>query len=543
MKIRVLATALFCLTVLGVQGAAAATLVVDDNLACPGATFMQIQPAINAASSGDTILVCAGTYMENLVLNKTLTLLGAQSGQDACGRVASESVVTPSIAATATLTLQTGSLGSIIDGFTFLGGAFVGPSGHNGAIESISGPINGLQLLNNRIRGFTAGSGVFLNDNGINITVNQNEIDGSMKVGNADLFHLDQDNFDGFWFTNNCVVNGTTGNGFFVDGNRNVDAGTVGARTPLFSGNFIANNGTGVNLGSRAWGDGPITGNTFSNNLSDGLQGGPKGSLATPLPISQNIFDSNGRHGLALTSFGNTADPARGAQFNSVTQNCFTGNGFLQAGAGILFSATQFPNTISTNVAHQNNIFGNFIGAQYLGTETIDAQSNWWGSPTGPTHPTNPTGTGDSVVDNGPLLPGGIDFSNWLTSPAGSTPCSPPPSGKITGGGQINVVGGTGTFGFNAKQSGGVGSGHLNYINHFTGVHLDCTVTAVTTLTGTTAEFSGTCSSNSTATSFMVHAEDNAEPGKNVDKFIITYAPPTITEGGTIISGNIQIHK
>jgi hypothetical protein len=40
-----------------------------------------------------------------------------------------------------------------------------------------------------------------------------------------------------------------------------------------------------------------------------------------------------------------------------------------------------------------------------------------------------------------------------------------------------------------------------------------------------------------------VHAEDNAEPGKNADKFIITYGSPTITEGGTIRSGNIQIHK
>jgi hypothetical protein len=88
-----------------------------------------------------------------------------------------------------------------------------------------------------------------------------------------------------------------------------------------------------------------------------------------------------------------------------------------------------------------------------------------------------------------------------------------------------------------------VGSGHLNYINHVTGAHLDCTVSAVTQLTGTTAEFSGTCSPNSSAASFMVHAEDNAEPGKNADKFIITYGSPAITEGGTIKSGNIQIHK
>src|SRR6185503_9998300 len=107
-----------------------------------------------------------------------------------------------------------------------------------------------------------------------------------------------------------------------------------------------------------------------------------------------NSFANNGRHGLALTSFGNTADSARGAQNDTVSFNCFTGNGFLNAGAGIFFSAAQFPGTISTNKAFRNNIVGNNIGLQYLGVETIDAENNWWGSSTGPTHPSNPGGTG-----------------------------------------------------------------------------------------------------------------------------------------------------
>jgi hypothetical protein len=532
---------------------AATTRWVNDNdpngfpYAPPGTScndpgYSTIGAAVAAAVSGDTIMVCDGTYTENVVLNKSLILLGAQASVDACGRSASESIVTPLIPTNGTLELQTGSAGSIVDGFTFLGGTGLG------SIRSSSGPIDGLQLLNNRVRGFT-GNGVFLNDNGINITANQNEIDGSSKLGGGGLFHLDQDNFDGFWFTNNCVVNGTTGTGFFVDGVRNVDASTAGSRLPMFSGNVISNNGTGVNLGRGAWGDGPIRGNTFSNNVGDGLQGGPKNSL-----ITQNTFDSNGHHGLALTSFGNVnpnfSGPGMtaGAQGDMITQNCFTGNGFPLGGAGISFSATQAANTISTNVAQQNNIFGNFIGARYLATvpgttdtETINAEFNWWGSPTGPTHPSNPPGTGDSVVDNGPLFPGGIDFANWLTSPVGGTPCFAVSAGKVTGGGQVNVPNGKGSFGFNATFDGGPGSGHLNYLNHFTGAHLDCTVTAVTMFTSTTAEFSGPCSANSDATSFMAHVEDHATPGKGADKFTITYGM-VINEGGTLISGNIQIH-
>jgi hypothetical protein len=393
--------------------------VVDDNrIECPDAPYTSIQAAVNDAPTGTIITVCPGTYIENVVLAKSLTLRGAEWGVDARGRVASEAIVTPLIAAARTLELRTGSAGAIVDGFTFLGG--------NRPIESTGGPTDNLQLLNNRILGFSD-NGVFLNRDGINITVDKNVIDGTAKTTAGGSFHLDTDNFDGLWFTNNDVVNGIAGTGFFVDGIRNVDKSTAGSRAPLFRGNLIDRNQTGVNLGSRAWGDGPITGNTFSNNAFDGLQGGPKNTR-----ISQNTFDSNGRNGLALTSFGNTLDPTRGAQNDTITQNCFTRNGFLQAGAGILFSATQPPSTISSNVAHQNNITGNLVGAQYLGSETINAESNWWSSSTGPTHPSNPGGTGDPVVDNGPLVMGGIDFTPFRTSPAAGTPCSAGPPATLT---------------------------------------------------------------------------------------------------------------
>jgi hypothetical protein len=418
--IAVLAAALLGLMVVGAPGEAATTLVVDDdgmasatNCNASDPAYTTISAAVLDASNGDTIQVCPGTYIENIVLDKSLTLKGAQAGVDARGRVTpDESVVTPLVVTIRTLELRTGSLNSIIDGFTFVGG--------NRPIESTSGPTNGLQLLNNRIQGFSDNS-VFLNRDGINITVDQNDLDGTAKTSAGGVFHLDTDNFDGFHFTNNRVVNGITGTGFFVDGNRNVDKGTPTARTPLFSGNFIDRNLTGVNLGSRAWGDGPITGNIFSNNLSEGLQGGPKNST-----ISQNTFDRNGGNGLSLTSFGST-DPSRGAQNNTITQNCFTRNGFSQAGAGIRFSATQAAGTISTNVAHQNNITGNAMGARYPvpGPETIDAQLNWWGAANGPGLPDG-SGSGDGVDGHGQ-----IDFMPFLTSVAAGTPCTPLPPATL----------------------------------------------------------------------------------------------------------------
>jgi pectin methylesterase-like acyl-CoA thioesterase len=50
---------------------------VDDDLVdYPEADFTKIQNAINASSEGDTIIVHNGTYYENVILNKSLSLLG-----------------------------------------------------------------------------------------------------------------------------------------------------------------------------------------------------------------------------------------------------------------------------------------------------------------------------------------------------------------------------------------------------------------------------------------------------------------------------------
>ena len=63
---------------------------------------------------------------------------------------------------------------------------------------------------------------------------------------------------------------------------------------------------------------------------------------------------------------------------------------------------------------------------------TVNAECNWWGSPTGPINPNNSGGLGEEVV-------GDADFTPWLTAPLPVGACiggvSTP--GKVTGGGQI----------------------------------------------------------------------------------------------------------
>jgi hypothetical protein len=381
-------------------GAAVALVVDDDGVQCPAATYTSIQAAVNDAVNGDTVQVCAGTYAENVTLAKDITLAGAQAGVDARGRSASESTIAP--ASGTGILLQTGVAGATIDGFTIQGGTR--------GVESNTGPLDGLTLANNRVVGFT-GNGVFLNDSGIDVTVSQNVVDGTSKTGGGGLFHLDTDNFDGFQLVDNDIVNGATATGFFVDGNHNV--GVSAGRDPLIDGNLIQGNTTGMNLGTRAFEFGDITDNTFDGNTFDGLQGGIQNTL-----IDGNTFSDNGRHGLALTSFGNLGTD-RGGQNTDITNNEFTGNGFVNSGEGLFFSSTQFAGTISTNEAHDNTFSGNRRGVGYTGTEVIDVTENWWGQADGPAVSTAgpPTswaiGSGDAVSQQ-------VEFFPWYTD-AGMT--------------------------------------------------------------------------------------------------------------------------
>lgn len=54
-------------------------VVGDDGADCPDAQFSQIQPALDAASTGDSIHICTGIYQEQLVVTKSVDI-DADSG-------------------------------------------------------------------------------------------------------------------------------------------------------------------------------------------------------------------------------------------------------------------------------------------------------------------------------------------------------------------------------------------------------------------------------------------------------------------------------
>lgn len=124
---------------------------------------------------------------------------------------------------------------------------------------------------------------------------------------------------------------------------------------------------------------------------------------------------------------------------------------------------------------------------------------------------------------------------------------------KVTGGGQINVPepdsAGFANYGFNATPEAEGASGHLNYLNHITRLHVDGTVTDLDVVTinpdGTPkmVRFSGTCLNGPTCT-FSVTVEDNGEPAVD-DRFGIAVVGSGLDEttaDRVVKNGNIQFH-
>ncbi|MBX2928198.1 MAG: T9SS type A sorting domain-containing protein [Saprospiraceae bacterium] len=99
------------------------TIWYVDASAAPGGTgtswdcaFQQIQPAINAAGNGHQILVAAGTYVENLFVNKSLTITGVD-GRDLTFVHAATANYTLHVDGNAGMPVLAGNVS--IEGFTF----------------------------------------------------------------------------------------------------------------------------------------------------------------------------------------------------------------------------------------------------------------------------------------------------------------------------------------------------------------------------------------------------------------------------------------
>ncbi|HKS17377.1 MAG TPA: choice-of-anchor P family protein [Planctomycetota bacterium] len=118
-------------------------------------------------------------------------------------------------------------------------------------------------------------------------------------------------------------------------------------------------------------------------------------------------------------------------------------------------------------------------------------------------------------------------------------------SDRLTGGGFITGTpsGAKGNFGVAGGFKNGALWGHLNYIDHGTGMHVKhVTITDYEATSPNERKISGTCEINGQGGfGFSVFAADNGEPGSS-DTFNI-FLSNGYSAGGYLGGGNIQLHK
>ena len=309
---------------------------------CPTPIAPPIQAVIDAAAPGATIFICAGTYTEQLTINKPLTLLGAQWGVDArTGRTdpAAETVFNVPAGA---IVYATGATTGTLDGFTLTGATGIAVSGiGNGTADAytfqnnivtanavgfnfhtVVGPgttlIQGNRFVANTGPNPSDGSSIFVTNGFVHgMTVQDNLFQGNTGPSAANINTPGAATpSSGILIQNNtsdadqtfAVINNTTGTQ--VLNNTILDAGAVapaGSAIVLFSANpgaVISGNtidgGIGLGIGDVSGSTGPIT---IANNTITGRTAGIRLSQVDAT-VADNTVINTASTGAAGTGIG-----------------------------------------------------------------------------------------------------------------------------------------------------------------------------------------------------------------------------------------------
>ena len=333
-RVKKISSILFGVVLVLSLGAATATpILAGSTINVPG-DYPTIQAAIAAASDGDTIVVAAGLYQENVIIDKSLTLKGAQAGVDARGRSGDETIVEPD-EGTAIKILTAAGRVVLIDGLTM-----------RNSLHGITTPepTMAADITVKNVRALNS------DEFGISLTFTERAmveycyVEGAQYAVNAGALQpfpaTDAD------FSNNEIVNAKHGiTGYLKDS--------------LIEGNLVRNftqGGTGIS--------GQFINTEITNNTVTGYT---KGAAIT--------FEAH--YGRELP------------KDVTVEHNTLTGNSI-----GVYVFDTQ--TELAAITVNFNNIEGNSrYGVWNEGGETLDATKNWWGAGGGPSG-VGP-GSGDDV--------------------------------------------------------------------------------------------------------------------------------------------------
>jgi hypothetical protein len=286
---KLLALALSCAFVAVGASSASAVEVVDDNSACPGAAHTTIQAGIAAADPGETVQVCAGTYLEDVLVNKTVTLQGDGIGQ---------SIVSGPIGGgNGTFFVQ--AAGVVIDGFTITREGNNPTDWNNPALNSVGVAVqsqgNTVELRNSRLFG------------------NRTAVDINNTNGNSIHNNVIEDNRTGMVLRNqtdstsvieNHIRNNFTIGVLFLDSSGGSNAPVQSALNSTFTNNNISGNWYAQIEDRQAGGSLPAPGTTNAKNFSGNWYGAMAPATTTNTAGEPSYADQG-----VPTTFAGTATP------------------------------------------------------------------------------------------------------------------------------------------------------------------------------------------------------------------------------------------
>jgi Right handed beta helix region len=413
MRVYRLATSLCVVAIVGVGilvGSPAAfaqtTLTVANGTSgsCSG-EYSTISAAVAAASSGDTIQVCPGTYPETVNVNiDHLTFDGAQNGKNPvkkAPKAVNESVVANDGGG---FILSSSADNTVISGFTIEDAGTTG-SGHD-AIDAFSGS-SGLVVKDNIIRG---------NNNGINFQNPDGShaahiIDNIFKANDqGGNFASNPDTGTGVWITNGPADNTLiSGNAFSGDSQTAINF--TGDQSNYSTGLVVSDN--------KSTNDSTFVVAEFSTNaLIDGNT--ITTSPSAPGGFGTGILDFGGDTGLRITnntlvatgSAGQTGihvsdDNGTLSDSTTVTGNSVTGYSYGVKGdtgyTSIYLSSNNIQKAGSIGISFASGTSGNDITHNTIGTSAVDCSDqstgnltkgtgNTWLSNKGTDHNSTPSG-------------------------------------------------------------------------------------------------------------------------------------------------------
>jgi Right handed beta helix region len=396
-----------------------------------------------AAASGDTINIAAGTFVEELTINKSVTLTGAGANSTIIKAPAALTVnaaVPPGsggqattivfvTGATTTVTMQTlhvqgpgtTTCGSIGYGVFVGGGATLNYLNSRVTLtRDLAPPLSGCQngtgirfgaaatsqvgsgsVQNSTVETFQK-NGITVDNVGSNAAISGNTIIGEVPPPGIAQNGIQVSRGATATITNNTVRNEQCGAASCGPAFNQESATAILLFNPgntTISSNTLTNSDYGIILSNDALSTATI--NVTNNTISNNRYGGVLASGGT-LNLTGNTI-SGGAYGVVAASY---SDAVQSALINLAGGNIITG----ATTAGITVYDENIADAFTSTVQGSNNQFiNNAVAAANVPPQgAVNLSCNWWGSAQGPANPANPLGNGNPATVN-------TTFTNWST--------------------------------------------------------------------------------------------------------------------------------